>query len=112
MRNMSFFLTQDQIRAQTKTVTRRLGWRFLKPGDMIQPVVKCRGLKRGQRVQKIGGPIRIISVHQEPLYKITKRDCQLEGFPQMSRVEFMDLFCRANNCCRSEVITRIKFDYD
>ena len=32
-RNMSFTLTTWQIREQTKTVTRRKGWQFLKPGE-------------------------------------------------------------------------------
>jgi hypothetical protein len=31
---MSFALTTEQIRVQKKTVTRRLGWEFLKPGDL------------------------------------------------------------------------------
>ena len=38
MRHMSFALTTKQIKSRTKTVTRRLGWTFLKPGDLIQPV--------------------------------------------------------------------------
>jgi hypothetical protein len=33
MRNMSFFLTTAQFLDGTKDVTRRKGWRFLKPGD-------------------------------------------------------------------------------
>jgi hypothetical protein len=57
VRNISFALTTAQVRARTKTVTRRVGWTFLKPGDLLQPVVKCRGLKKGERVEKIGGPI-------------------------------------------------------
>lgn len=43
MRNMSFSLTTDQIRGRTKTVTRRLGWRFLQSGDQVQACVKSRG---------------------------------------------------------------------
>jgi hypothetical protein len=30
---MSFMLTIDQVKNKTKTVTRRTGWTFLKPGD-------------------------------------------------------------------------------
>ena len=57
MRNMSFMLTTEQIKNRTKTVTRRLGWRNAKPGDVVQPIVKGQGLQKGETVQKIGGPI-------------------------------------------------------
>lgn len=33
-RNMSFMLTVEQYRNQTKTVTRRNGWRFSKVDDI------------------------------------------------------------------------------
>jgi hypothetical protein len=49
MRLMSFALTEQQILDGTKDVTRRLGWLFLKRGDLIRPVRKCMGLKRGER---------------------------------------------------------------
>jgi len=42
-RMISMFLTQQQVKARTKTVTRRLGWRWLKPGTLLQPVVKAQG---------------------------------------------------------------------
>lgn len=48
MRNMSFALTTDQILAGTKTVTRRLGWLRLQPGDHLRPVRKCMGLRPGE----------------------------------------------------------------
>lgn len=34
-RNMSFSMTTEAVRNRTKTVTRRLGWEFLKPGDIL-----------------------------------------------------------------------------
>lgn len=49
MRNMSFFHTQKQILAGTKTETTRKGWGFLKPGDHIMAVKKGMGLKRGEK---------------------------------------------------------------
>jgi hypothetical protein len=45
--NMSFSLTTQQARDKTKDVTRRLGWWFLEPGDIVQQVEKARGLKKG-----------------------------------------------------------------
>jgi hypothetical protein len=38
MRNISFQLTQPQILARTKTVTRRLNWTGLKAGTLLQGV--------------------------------------------------------------------------
>lgn len=73
MRNMSFALTTDQVRQQTKTVTRRLGWKTLKPDTLIQPVVKGMGLKKGETVERIGGPIRVLNVRREPLNIIGAR---------------------------------------
>ncbi|GAJ06145.1 unnamed protein product, partial [marine sediment metagenome] len=74
MRNMSFSLTKTHILNQTKTVTRRQGWTFLKPGDLLQPVEKCMGLKKGERVKKLGCPIRVVSVDRQPLHLITPED--------------------------------------
>ena len=47
---MSFALTTEQVRNRTKTVTRRLGWATAKAGDIVQPIVKGQGLKKGERV--------------------------------------------------------------
>ena len=47
MRLMSFALTTRQFLAHEKTVTRRLGWEFLKPGDRVCGVEKGMGLKKG-----------------------------------------------------------------
>lgn len=52
MRNISFALTTEQIRNQTKTVTRRVGWANLKPGTLLQPIEKGQGLKKGDRARK------------------------------------------------------------
>jgi hypothetical protein len=53
MRNMSFSLTTPQVYAGTKTVTRRLGWRFAKAGQRVCAVEKGMGLKKGEKVKRI-----------------------------------------------------------
>ena len=111
MRNMSFALTKTQIIEQTKTVTRRMGWLNLRVGDLVQPVEKCMGFKKGETVKKIGGPIRIKSVRREPLMSITDEECVLEGFPEMSPHEFTGMFMMANNCPHDVAVTRIEFEY-
>lgn len=78
MRHMSFALTTEQVRARTKTVTRRVRWLFAKPGDIVQPVVKGQGLKKGETVEKIGAPIRFVSVRREPLgYALHEGETQI-----------------------------------
>lgn len=112
MRNMSFALTTVQIWGQSKTVTRRLGWRFLKPGDLLQPVEKCQGLKKGERIKKIGCPIRVVNVSRAPLNSITPQDVHREGFPLMTQREFVEMFKRTHAGCRvATPVTRIQFEY-
>lgn len=116
MKNISFFLTQRQIGDQSKTVTRRLGWRTLKPGTLLQPVVKGQGLKKGETVQRIGGPIRIVSVTRERLDEMEggwsgDHEAALEGFPSLNSRQFIDMFCEHNTCEPNTVITRIAFEY-
>lgn len=44
MRSMSFMLTTDQVRNQTRTVTHRTGWAELKPWTLLRAVVKERSI--------------------------------------------------------------------
>lgn len=111
MRNMSFALTTAQIRRREKTVTRRAGWTELKPGTLLQPVVKSQGLKKGERVETIGRPIRVINVRREPLYAMPEADCALEGFAELSAAEFVTMFARTHGCTADTLVTRIEFEY-
>lgn len=72
-RNMSFMLTTQQVLAQTKDVTRRVGWWNLKPGDQLNAVEKGMGLKRGQKIVKLGR-IEVVSIRHERLDEITPAD--------------------------------------
>jgi hypothetical protein len=109
-RMMSFAMTTEQVRRHIKTVTRRLGWKFLKPGDILWAVEKAQGLKKGEKVKRIC-LIRVVSCRDEPLDKITAADCILEGFPEMSPSDFVDMFCAANKCVPHKSVNRIKFEY-
>jgi hypothetical protein len=111
MRNMSFMLTTAQIRNRTKTVIRRNGWWFLKPGDVLNAVEKSQGLKKGEKIKHIC-QIRILSVRRENLHFITESECILEGFPGMSRNEFITMFCRSHKGVTPEtIINRIEFEF-
>lgn len=118
MRNISFALTTDQVVRGTKTVTRRMGWKFLKPGDLLQPVRKCMGLRPGEKIEKLRGPIRVISVRQESLWRMAREEyygaeeCRREGFPGMSPFDFIDMFCAAHKGSEvGSMVTRIEFEY-
>ena len=117
-RNISFALTTDQIRNRTKTVTRRLGWENLKPGQMLNACVKCMGLKPGEQIQRLG-QIRVVRVTREPLFAMMrdraygKKEAEREGFPHMDGEQFVEMFCahmRPRHGCNTRV-TRIEFEY-
>jgi hypothetical protein len=110
MRNMSFSLTAPQFRARTKTVTRRLGWGKLKPGDVVMGVVKSRGLKAGEKVERLG-LIEIVSNTSEPLCDITVEDVVREGFPGMDRSDFVTMFCKSMKVDPGWEVNRIEFRY-
>jgi hypothetical protein len=110
LRNMSFAHTARQFREGTKTVTRRLGWRFLKPGDLFCAVLKARGVRRDE-MQRLGVG-RVLSVREERLDAIDKADVVREGYRDLTPEEFVAMFCRLNKHkrCRPEtVVTRIEF---
>lgn len=110
MRNISFALTEPQILAGTKTVTRRTGWATLAPGTLLMGVRKGMGLKKGETVHRLR-PIRVVSVRREALGAIDQADVIAEGFPEMTPAEFVAMFCAHNNCGPETVVTRIEFEY-
>lgn len=122
MRLMSFALTTEQVRQQRKIVTRRTGWRFLRPGELVQPVVKGQGLKKGESPEKVGGPIRIVSVRREPLNALLNdrlyglREVVAEGFDEgqqgiQTPQDFIKFFAKTHGCRTDAVVTRIEFEY-
>lgn len=110
-RNMSFAMTTEQVARKTKTVTRRFGWWFLKPGDVVQPVEKAMGLQKGEKAKKIGGLIRIVSTRAERLCDIDKADCIREGFPDFEPGNFTDMLQDHYGCDLYDEVNRIEFEY-
>ena len=108
MRNMSFALTTRQYRDGSKTVTRRLGWAFLKPGDAVMGVVKSMGLRKGEGVQRLG-PMVVVSNRPERLDAMTEGEPTLEGFPEMTPAEFVEMFCRHMKVHPLQAVNRIEF---
>lgn len=110
MRNMSFAMTTDQFKARTKTVTRRFGWWFLKPGDMVCGVEKGMGLKKGEKINRLG-VIEIVSIRTEPLNAITQEDVVREGFPDWTPDQFVKMLVDHYRVDPTKSVNRIEYRY-
>jgi len=114
MRNISCALTTDQVRRQTKGVTRRFGsWAHLQPGELLQPVVKGMGLKKGEKVELVGCPIQVVDVRFERLREgLTPLEVDREGFRDFSVWAFLQMFLGTHKGCTPDsLVTRIEFVY-
>jgi hypothetical protein len=113
MRNMAFAFTTPQVRDGSKTVTRRPGWLHLRPGDLVRPVVKSMGLRKGETVEQIREPLRVVSVSRSLLGEITPEDVAREGYPGSTPQEFIALLEQHHRRrgLASQTFTRIEFTY-
>lgn len=109
-RNMSFAMTTAQFSSRTKTVTRRFGWWFLKPGDQVQGVEKAMGLKPGEKVKRLG-LIEVVSARSEPLSAITADDVAREGFPDWTPEQFIKMLTDHYKVDPDSTVNRIEFRY-
>lgn len=115
-RNMSFSLTTEQFKAKTKTVTRRVGWKFLNPGDLVMGCKKCMGLKPGEAIERLG-MIKIKSVRREDLSDLLfdpyygASEVIKEGFPHMTPKEFVEMFVDHMRGDKNQEVTRIEFEH-
>lgn len=105
-------MTTEQVRARTKTVTRRMGWDMLRAGDLLCAVEKSQGLGKGGKIVRLG-VIRVVSVRQEYLAdEITPEDVVAEGFQDWSTEKFVDFFCHGHRGVTPDsIVTRIEFEY-
>jgi len=117
MRRMTFSDTASHVRERMKTVTRRVGWRFLKPNDLIQAVEKAPGLRKGAPIHALA-VLRIRDVRVEPLSRLVtdagyaEDELPREGFPCWSRHDFIVKFLRMHRLKTVDTdVTRIEFEY-
>ena len=114
MRNISFSLTEPQFLDGSKTVTRRLGWKFLKPGDRLMGCRKCMGLKPGESIVRLGA-VEVVSVRFEALSCMIvdpehgREEAIKEGFPEMTGKEFVAMYRSHMKATPSTIVTRIEF---
>ncbi len=114
-RNMSFFLTTDQVIDGSKDVTRRFGWDYLKIGEQVMACQKCQGIRKGETINRLR-LIEIVSIRPERADEITRYpepeiECAREGFPEMSPSDFVEMLCKANRKKPDEICNRIEFKY-
>lgn len=108
-RLMSVAFTEAAVRDRSKTVTRRLGWRFLKPGDRLTLCRKVMGRKADEPLVRIA-EVEVVSVRRERLFAITDEDARCEGFAP-DRWAFIDFFTEHMKVSPSEFVTRIEWRY-
>jgi hypothetical protein len=113
-RLMSVSYTETAVRERRKTVTRRLGWRFLKVGDHLTLCRKVMGRKAGEPLERIA-EVEVVSVRRERLDDIGPGDIIREGFATAAgydadRSRFIDLFEDFGAGPAAEV-TRIEWRY-
>lgn len=110
-RLMSVSFTHQQVRDRTKTVTRRMGWRMLKPGDRLTLCRKVMGRKKDEPLERITD-VEVVSIRRERLYEITREEVAAEGFPDYSTASFVDFFCNTHKgCTPTSEVTRIEWRY-
>lgn len=110
-RLMSVSLTEQAVVERRKTVTRRLGWTFLRPGDRLTLCRKVMGRKPGEPLVRLA-EVEVVSVRREPLMDMDPEDLEREGFGEMeSRWEFVDFFVEHMGCKYTTEVTRIEWRY-
>jgi hypothetical protein len=80
---MSVSHTEAAVVARRKTVTRRLGWRFLKAGDHLTLCRKVMGRKPNEPLVRLA-EVEVVSVRREFLLSMTEAEVLLEAVPPSS----------------------------
>lgn len=108
---MSVSLTEPQVRARTKSVTRRMGWAYARPGERLTLCRKVMGRRKGEPLVRIVD-VEVVSVRREQLDTITPAEVKAEGFPEMSPAEFVEFFCGTHKgCTPTSEVTRLEWRY-
>jgi hypothetical protein len=107
---MSVKLSEQAVRDRRKTVTRRLGWRFITPGDRLTLCRKVQGRRPGEPLVRLA-EVEVTSVRREPLSRIAPTDVAREGFEPWQRRQFIEFFCESMRCEPATEVTRIEWRY-
>lgn len=116
-RLMSCSMTTKAVIERRKTVTRRKGWLFLKPGDRLTLVEKAMGLKKGEKAIRLA-EVEVVDIRREPLTDLLYNldyglaEVAREGFPDLSPTQFIyRYFIDAQSIGVDDLVTRIEWKY-
>lgn len=110
---MSVSYTEQAVLERRKTVTRRLGWTFLKAGDRLTLCRKVMGRKPGEPLVRLA-EVEVVSVERVPLRYINAPDVRREAVPGMEDAdpdEWVRWFCEHMRCTPYTEVTRIEWRY-
>lgn len=119
---MSVTLTDTAVVERRKTVTRRLGWKFLKPGDRLTLCRKVMGRRKGEPLERLAD-VEVIDVRREQLWNITDDDIARECVDptlfhehytdtgQPTPDAWIDWFCEEMDVMPDTEVTRIEWRY-
>jgi hypothetical protein len=112
MRNVSFFHTQAQYRARTKTETRRQ-WKklWIPAGVQFMGVVKGQGIPAGQKIERIH-PSTVLETCWQHIDMISPESVIAEGFPEWSPEQFVEFYCDMNKAYHKQLCARLVFKHD
>lgn len=116
MPNMSFGLTRPQFEDETKTVTRRNGWKNIKIGVIHNGVDRVMGFKRDEHPVILHQFIPVSS-RWEPLRRMIddpeygRHEVIKEGFPDWTPLQFVEFYCKHNRCKPETLVNRIEFKH-
>lgn len=108
-------MTEQAVRERRKTVTRRLGWESLEPGDWLTLCRKVQGRRRKdgtlEPLVRLADVV-VVSVRRELLEDMPLDDLAREGFPEWTTVrQFVEFFCEHMRCQPDVELTRIEWRY-
>jgi hypothetical protein len=116
-RLMSVAFTEDAVRERRKTVTRRKGWVFLKPGDRLTLCRKVMGRKKGEPLVRVA-EVEVVDVRRQSLLRLHEAasygedEMAREGFPGLNPKEFVRrYFVEAQGMNSWDDVTRIEWRY-
>lgn len=118
-RLMSVAYTEQAVVERRKTVTRRAGWVFLKPGERLTLCRKVMGRKKGEPLVRLVD-VEVVDVRREKLAELLRpanrpyavAEMVAEGFPGMNPITFVGVyFLGAQRMSPLDVVTRIEWRY-
>lgn len=115
-RLMSVALTEQAVVERRKTVTRRLGWYKIKPGDRLQLVRKSMGRRRADGTVDPLVRLALVEVVATEVVRLDGPrlddvDVAAEGFAGWTPAQFVEMFTTAMRCVAHHPVNRIEWRY-